>query len=774
MIIHITTQQNSIITFRLQREIDSNIKIIESTVLVNKYLESLQKIPTIESIQKHITKTISKWAKKEDVIIIGPSNFKIRFKSKTIPKHTYTFPATWRSNVVDIEVISSILRNNSILNVKGGKSNFFLDESTINGISYENFTEYPYYNTTITLSELTKRVKEIKSALPAIFSINHEKYYPRVLKQVCNCIDTYYLGKPTRFISDWNKTKRYDELTNFFTEKARNRCQIKHFRPPAENFMRYSSWLKKQSLRMGYKDNPIDFREFLFQALPSCHNFRPTMAAQFYSYFNAQSVIDFSAGWGDRLLAACAMDIKYVGIDPNQNLHPGYKEIINVLGMKTKQHVIDSGAEYLPTSVLEKVKSKLNIEQFDLLFTSPPFFDYELYDKRTQSINAHTVDSWIVYFLLLCVKVYSKHIKINGHVVLFIQDVKDFDFITPLVLLISLYSNDIHLEYKGIITSNNKFPYLIFKKKFDAVLNYRKQPITKSNIRNMLKKYYPKLLRYSENISDMHMFVNVKEKNNIIYDIGENGSLTRALKKYIMLNDKSLNKIIGYGTYTDSSVLKYTKIAQSMGLTFEFFTPKVFYDFKDEGNKTTWFNLNYGTQFKKALKEGMIQREIDVNSILMYNLQYLYDYIKRNKIEEKENALLLELDPLINHVSILTDTIREMMKYLKFDKYFDKTIYISVHFSSFLIAMYKAFPYAKFVVIITGFPPDDDNIQHFRTKVLKKGDAGNPKVQYNTLMKGDKKVLKSLGETELEPLNIRVYKYYKQHSSPGDLCWLFN
>ena len=55
--------------------------------------------------------------------------------------------------------------------------------------------------------------------------------------------------------------------------------------------------------------------------------FKPVIAKAFYDKFNSKNVLDFSAGWGDRLAGFYASDSgkHYVGIDPNLDNHPAYE-----------------------------------------------------------------------------------------------------------------------------------------------------------------------------------------------------------------------------------------------------------------------------------------------------------------------------------------------------------------------------------------------------------------------------------------------------------------
>ena len=51
---------------------------------------------------------------------------------------------------------------------------------------------------------------------------------------------------------------------------------------------------------------------------------RPAAALTFYRKYKANTILDFTAGWGSRMTAALAGDFNYIGIDSNRSLIPGY------------------------------------------------------------------------------------------------------------------------------------------------------------------------------------------------------------------------------------------------------------------------------------------------------------------------------------------------------------------------------------------------------------------------------------------------------------------
>jgi hypothetical protein len=107
---------------------------------------------------------------------------------------------------------------------------------------------------------------------------------------------------------------------------------------------------------------------------------RAAAAAQMYKKYGATRVLDFTAGWGARMIAAMALDIDYIGIDTNKSLIPGYNKIIKLLKPYTKSKVkmIWKEAQKVDYSKLGK---------YDYVFTSPPYEYLEAYENMTNYEN---------------------------------------------------------------------------------------------------------------------------------------------------------------------------------------------------------------------------------------------------------------------------------------------------------------------------------------------------------------------------------------------------
>jgi tRNA1(Val) A37 N6-methylase TrmN6 len=102
------------------------------------------------------------------------------------------------------------------------------------------------------------------------------------------------------------------------------------------------------------------------------NSFKPIRAIEIYKKYNARDVLDFTAGWGGRLVGACACDVRsYTGIDLNKNLKPLYNKMIKFLNPLTK------------TKINMIFEDSLNIDyskiSYNFVLTSPPYFTLETY-----------------------------------------------------------------------------------------------------------------------------------------------------------------------------------------------------------------------------------------------------------------------------------------------------------------------------------------------------------------------------------------------------------
>ena len=154
--------------------------------------------------------------------------------------------------------------------------------------------------------------------------------------------------------------------------------------------------------------------------------FKPVVAKSFYDYFKSENVLDFSAGWGDRLAGFYAGNTTqhYVGIDPNTNNHPNYKKQVEFYKKYQTFFEEDKIVDLIPQPAEDVDYSKYK-NHFDTIFTSPPYFDTEKYtDEDTQSyIRYKNIDDWNTKFLHTSLEKMLTTLKKGGIIAINIADV---------------------------------------------------------------------------------------------------------------------------------------------------------------------------------------------------------------------------------------------------------------------------------------------------------------------------------------------------------------
>lgn len=145
--------------------------------------------------------------------------------------------------------------------------------------------------------------------------------------------------------------------------------------------------------------------------------FRPSTAKSVYDYFKAKDVLDLSSGWGDRLAGFYASDANsYVGVDPNEIVYKKYFEQIEMYENRVNKKV-----ELFNCCAEDMEYDKT----FDLVFTSPPYFNIERYTQEdNQSFKKwKKLDDWLENFLFASLEKAWKALRVGGHMVINISDV---------------------------------------------------------------------------------------------------------------------------------------------------------------------------------------------------------------------------------------------------------------------------------------------------------------------------------------------------------------
>lgn len=171
-----------------------------------------------------------------------------------------------------------------------------------------------------------------------------------------------------------------------------------------------------------------NLKDFFFSSsmVGKVTNFNPVIARKIYEYYapykNA-TIFDYSCGYGSRMLAALSSqyDYHYIGVDPYVELYERLLAfsnwIKNNLKNDSKVTLLNIGSEEFVPEFSEKI---------DLSFSSPPYFNYEIYTNcSTQSyIKYPTYDEWINNYVFPTIMNIYKYTKQNGLHIVNLQDTK--------------------------------------------------------------------------------------------------------------------------------------------------------------------------------------------------------------------------------------------------------------------------------------------------------------------------------------------------------------
>ena len=157
-----------------------------------------------------------------------------------------------------------------------------------------------------------------------------------------------------------------------------------------------------------------------------CAQFKPNVSKVIYDKLNSKNVLDFSAGWGDRLAGFYAGETSeyYLGIDPRKENHPIYEEQSEFYNKHRSMFEPNKTSEFIcqPAEDVDFMGYK---DKFDTVFTSPPYFNVERYSyDDTQSwVKYKEIDEWNENFLQKTLKNLWCSIKSGGYLLVNISDV---------------------------------------------------------------------------------------------------------------------------------------------------------------------------------------------------------------------------------------------------------------------------------------------------------------------------------------------------------------
>ena len=135
--------------------------------------------------------------------------------------------------------------------------------------------------------------------------------------------------------------------------------------------------------------------------------YRPQMMKLACIKYQPKRVLDPCAGWGGRMLGAVSYGAHYTAFEPNTTTYDNLNKIVDFLDIRDKVTLICDDARNM---------NNYDIPKVDLVLTSPPYFDLEVYaHEDTQSIkDMPTYQDWADGFLREIIKLGIEHLNDNG------------------------------------------------------------------------------------------------------------------------------------------------------------------------------------------------------------------------------------------------------------------------------------------------------------------------------------------------------------------------
>jgi len=524
-------------------------------------------------------------------------------------------------------------------------------------------------------------------------------------------LELLYLPDNKPIVAKFDKDDyfKYNEISDYFIEEERI-----HARRNKSNLTYYEFWhVNKSKFKADTIEKTRD--NLYYSGFKEVNPFRPTIMAGLIDKFGAKCVLDPCSGWGDRLIGSLAKGVDhYVGTDPNTKLAPKYQEMINMLKSNTEAHMICAPFE----------EAELPNLPYDLVCTSPPYFDLEVYsDEPNQSINKFSsFDNWYTNFLMVMVKKAWSVLKEDGVMVLIINEYGGPVFIKRMINDINKMADSIYL---GVVCYGDiKTHAISANQRIRDFSNYDKgnyQPMWMWRKHTLSKEFPIKISKTN---------VDGKELNVIADDNLIGGSKQRAHKMFANITQK---EIIYAGPSTGCAQIALAFVAKMYGKYCTLFL-------REDTNELT-------------LRARMLGANVIMGGAKIDDLKKrANEYYKKNPNKRYLCPFGLNNDEFKNCMQVnIEENLPSNLEI--------KNIWLVAGSATLLSVLYKVLPNTFFNVVQVGKTIWPDQLDQSRSKLYVAPelffDEAKEQPSYDTISTYDAK----------------LWQFAKEHANDGDYIW---
>jgi hypothetical protein len=421
------------------------------------YGKNLPPYASVANYDAKVWQQVVKYAENGDYIWNVASDSGI-FKCYDDNNHIYKFPtfdSIISKNMYSIKSSQYLDNDDGDKYINGARELIPLVKNNTIWFPYHRYTSFPPMILFNNLLNSNLKISHDKYKLKSYFPPNGF-YFPPLFR-----------NKPTTIINNKNDFNNADVLSDYFIEEIRlksKRYDQIHSILQCWEIDNCLEIILAAALKTKEYITPLTLRDAIYEKIQETGTFSPIRARALVKIVLGENTknkkwLDISSGWGDRLLAAISLDMIYTGFDPNIELKKGHDEIIEFFGDNSKQRIY-----YEPFE-----KANIVDGPYDIILTSPPFFDVEKYSvgQKGQSIsNYPDFNDWLVNFLFASLIKAWNNLKEGGFLMLHIGDTVMLNFSEATNMFIE--NNLPGASWEGVIgisgESENYRPVWCYKK----------------------------------------------------------------------------------------------------------------------------------------------------------------------------------------------------------------------------------------------------------------------------------------------------------------------